>query len=217
MNKWTKISIELASKNNYLDQLFDVYPTIQDKKRKINTYEQYVYALTCATRCHQCILWMTRAHSYTRCESFFFMRRFTQTKRRNGRGSRHGHDFGQKSNAGAHPSTSSWIVRLLPPAPAWLSRRQKRRSKACARKHARGHHPIVDTQRHDPGTRCDQSRKKGWYVKCIKMYALTMVMYTWHWQTSQVQIHRHSGDQGSNLSIIGTFSYKNIRFLYRWK
>ena len=37
MNKWTKISIELASKNNYLDQLFDVYPTIQGKKRKINS------------------------------------------------------------------------------------------------------------------------------------------------------------------------------------
>ena len=37
MNKWTKISIELASKGNYLDQLFAVYPTIPDKKRKINS------------------------------------------------------------------------------------------------------------------------------------------------------------------------------------
>ena len=37
MNKWTKISIELASKDNYLDQLFAVYPTIPDKKRKINS------------------------------------------------------------------------------------------------------------------------------------------------------------------------------------
>ena len=128
----------------------------------------------------------------------FWMRRFTRTKRRAKDASCYGNDFAQESNAGAHPSTSSWIVRLLPPAPAWLSRRQKRRSKACARKHAGGHHPIVDTQRHDPGTRCDQSRKKGWYVKCIKMYALTMVMYTWHWQTSQVQIHRHSGDHTWN-------------------
>ena len=36
MNKWTKISIELANKRNYLDQLFTVYPTIQEKKRNIN-------------------------------------------------------------------------------------------------------------------------------------------------------------------------------------
>ena len=37
MNKWTKISVELANKRNYLDQLFTVYPTIQEKKRKINS------------------------------------------------------------------------------------------------------------------------------------------------------------------------------------
>ena len=37
MNKWTKISIELASKDNYLDQLFAVYPIIPGKKRKINS------------------------------------------------------------------------------------------------------------------------------------------------------------------------------------
>ena len=37
MNKWTKISIELASKNNYLDRLFAVYPTIPDEKRKIKS------------------------------------------------------------------------------------------------------------------------------------------------------------------------------------
>ena len=34
MNKWTKTSIELASKNNYLDRLFAVYPTIPDRKKK---------------------------------------------------------------------------------------------------------------------------------------------------------------------------------------
>ena len=27
MNKWTKISVELANKSNYLDRLFNVYPT----------------------------------------------------------------------------------------------------------------------------------------------------------------------------------------------
>ena len=37
MNKWTKTSIELASKNNYLDRLFAVYPTIPDEKRKIKS------------------------------------------------------------------------------------------------------------------------------------------------------------------------------------
>ena len=37
MNKWTKISVELANKRNYLDQLFTIYPTIQEKKRKINS------------------------------------------------------------------------------------------------------------------------------------------------------------------------------------
>ncbi len=37
MNKWTKISVELANKSNYLDRLFNVYPTIQEKKRKINS------------------------------------------------------------------------------------------------------------------------------------------------------------------------------------
>jgi hypothetical protein len=41
------------------------------KKRNTNTYEQYVYALTCGTSCHQCIFWMIRAHSYTWCGSFF--------------------------------------------------------------------------------------------------------------------------------------------------
>ena len=49
-----------------------------------------------------------------------------------------------------------------------------------------------------PGHALRPVEKKGWYVKCIKMYALTMVMYTWHWQTSQVQIHRHSGDHTWN-------------------
>ena len=37
MNKWTKISIELANKSDYLDQLFAVYPTIPDEKRKIKS------------------------------------------------------------------------------------------------------------------------------------------------------------------------------------
>ena len=37
MNKWTKISVELANKNNYLDQLFAVYPTIPDTKRIIKS------------------------------------------------------------------------------------------------------------------------------------------------------------------------------------
>ena len=37
MNKWTKISVELANKNNYLDQLFAVYPTIPDAKRVIKS------------------------------------------------------------------------------------------------------------------------------------------------------------------------------------
>ncbi len=79
----------------------------------------------------------------------------------------------KESAAGAHPFTSSLIVRLLPPAPAWLLRRKKRRSEACARKHA-AHHPIVDTQRHD-WARVATSREKK--LIC-KMYSLTMVMYT---------------------------------------
>ena len=49
----------------------DVGENKKDTTINSNTYEQYVYALTCETRCHQCILWMTRAHSYTRCGSFF--------------------------------------------------------------------------------------------------------------------------------------------------
>ena len=37
MNKWSKISIELANQKNYLDQLFEVYPTIPDERRKIKS------------------------------------------------------------------------------------------------------------------------------------------------------------------------------------
>ena len=68
-----------------------------------------------------------------------------------------------KSNAGAHSSTSSTVS--SPPF-CKLSLHGSRDArisdpKVCTRKHARGHHPIAQTQRHDPGTRCDQSRKKA--------------------------------------------------------
>jgi hypothetical protein len=36
MNKWTNLSIEYAAQNSYLDDLFQVYPTIPDGIREIN-------------------------------------------------------------------------------------------------------------------------------------------------------------------------------------
>jgi hypothetical protein len=37
MNKWTELSIEYANQRSYLDDLFQVYPTIPDGIREINT------------------------------------------------------------------------------------------------------------------------------------------------------------------------------------
>jgi len=37
MNKWTQLSIEYANQRSYLDDLFQVYPTIPDGMRQINT------------------------------------------------------------------------------------------------------------------------------------------------------------------------------------
>ena len=36
MNNWTKLSIEYANQRSYLDDLFQVYPTIPDGIRDIN-------------------------------------------------------------------------------------------------------------------------------------------------------------------------------------
>jgi hypothetical protein len=36
MNKWTKLSIEYANQRSYLDDLFQVYPTIPDGIRDVN-------------------------------------------------------------------------------------------------------------------------------------------------------------------------------------
>jgi hypothetical protein len=36
MNKWTELSIEYANQRSYLDDLFQVYPTIPDGIRDIN-------------------------------------------------------------------------------------------------------------------------------------------------------------------------------------
>lgn len=36
MNKWTKFSIEFANQRSYLDDLFQVYPTIPEGIREIN-------------------------------------------------------------------------------------------------------------------------------------------------------------------------------------
>jgi len=36
MNYWTQLSIDLANKRNYLDQLFTVYPTIPESIRDID-------------------------------------------------------------------------------------------------------------------------------------------------------------------------------------
>ncbi len=36
MNKWTRLSIEYANQRSYLDDLFQVYPTIPDGIREIN-------------------------------------------------------------------------------------------------------------------------------------------------------------------------------------
>ena len=36
MNKWTELSIEYANQRSYLDDLFQVYPTIPDGIREIN-------------------------------------------------------------------------------------------------------------------------------------------------------------------------------------
>ena len=38
MNEWLHRSIEYANKQNYLDDLFNVYPIIPSGKRKINPY-----------------------------------------------------------------------------------------------------------------------------------------------------------------------------------
>jgi hypothetical protein len=80
-----KMSVSMKIKIGDALHSFDFGENKKNKTKKND--EQYVYALTCATRCHQCILWMTRAHSYTRCETFFFMRRFTEQKALFGRGS----------------------------------------------------------------------------------------------------------------------------------
>ncbi len=37
MNKWTELSIEYANQRSYLDDLFQVYPTIPEGIREINT------------------------------------------------------------------------------------------------------------------------------------------------------------------------------------
>ena len=36
MGQWTDLSIELANKQNYLDRLFKIYPTIPEGKRDID-------------------------------------------------------------------------------------------------------------------------------------------------------------------------------------
>ncbi len=36
MNKWTKLSIEYANQRSYLDDLFQVYPTIPEGIREID-------------------------------------------------------------------------------------------------------------------------------------------------------------------------------------
>ena len=36
MNIWTQMSYEFANQRNYLDELFQVYPTIPDGIREIN-------------------------------------------------------------------------------------------------------------------------------------------------------------------------------------
>ena len=36
MNYWTKLSIEYANQRSYLDDLFQIYPTIPDDIREIN-------------------------------------------------------------------------------------------------------------------------------------------------------------------------------------
>ena len=36
MNKWIKLSIEYANQRSYLDDLFQVYPTIPEGIREIN-------------------------------------------------------------------------------------------------------------------------------------------------------------------------------------
>ena len=36
MNKWTELSIEYANQRSYLDDLFQVYPTIPEGIREIN-------------------------------------------------------------------------------------------------------------------------------------------------------------------------------------
>ena len=37
MNYWTKLSIDFANQSNYLDELFQVYPTIPEGIRDINS------------------------------------------------------------------------------------------------------------------------------------------------------------------------------------
>ncbi len=36
MNKWTNLSIEYANQRSYLDDLFQIYPTIPEGIREIN-------------------------------------------------------------------------------------------------------------------------------------------------------------------------------------
>ncbi|MDR1542976.1 MAG: hypothetical protein LBS50_00915 [Prevotellaceae bacterium] len=45
MNKWTELSIEYANQGSYLDDLFAVYPTSQNKKyfENINLKDNEIY------------------------------------------------------------------------------------------------------------------------------------------------------------------------------
>ena len=132
----------------------------ENKKRKINTYEQYVYALTCATRCHQCILWMTRAHSYTRCESFFFMRRFTEQKALFGRGSSHGLKKAKATLALTRPPPPQ--CRLLPSAncPCMEVETQESAIQKCAPANTRGAIIPLHTRNGTTRARVATSREK---------------------------------------------------------
>ena len=178
--------------------------------KNTNIHEQYVYALTCGTSCHQCVLWMIRSHSYTRCGSFCVMlqaMRFaspSKDKARVGRDSRHGHEMYKHIWHRSRllllrrtSSTSCTCIVVKTPEAAIQS--------VCPQTYNSPSHCKHTTAR--VGHVLRQVEKNSWYVKCSKMYySLTMVMYTRHCKSSQVQIHRHSGDQGINLSIIGTFS-----------
>ena len=49
MNKWTELSTEYANQRSYLDDLFQVYPTIPDGIRKVNmsalVLKNYLYQI----------------------------------------------------------------------------------------------------------------------------------------------------------------------------